>query len=218
MYQNQHAVRRAVAEVAGLQIEEVFLTFNGTDFDLALPDGVTWEDREPQPDLEIPQVDGEGNPLPPILQSQPDIVTPKPIWDWYRQQYDGVSEEPPSAEAVAAWEVPEQEQPQNPVTDVEKYKEVFVGARRNATLLVDTIKATVQDALVKSGAYSASEATIQGVDFVFYHGNDIANYKEAGGHPSAAARLLAAFKSAESAALFPWVKSVESVFDGALTY
>lgn len=114
---------------------------------------------------------------------------------------------------------PQKQPPEEaPVTDVEKYKEVFVGARQNATLLVDTIKASVQDALVKSGAYSASEATIQGVDFVFYHGNDIANYKEAGGHPSAASRLLAAFNSAESAALFPWVKSVESVFDGALTY
>jgi len=124
-------------------------------------------------------------------------------------QYIGDS--PPDPAAVASWEP-------DSVTDVEKYKEVFVGARQNATLLVDTIKASVQDALVKSGAYSASEATIQGVDFVFYHGNDIANYKEAGGHPSAAAKLLAAFKSAESAALFPWVKSVEAIFEQALTY
>lgn len=104
------------------------------------------------------------------------------------------------------------------LTDVEKYKEVFVGARQNATLLVDTIKASVQDALVKSGAYSASEATIQGVDFVFYHGNDIANYKEAGGHPAAASKLLSAFKSEGSVALFPWVKSVGAIFDQALTY
>lgn len=129
------------------------------------------------------------------------------------------SDPQPTPDWVAAWRPVEPEQaPPAPVTDVEKYKEVFVGARQNATLLVDTIKASVQDALVKSGACSASEATIQGVDFVFYHGNDIANYKEAGGHPSAASRLLAAFKSERSAALFPWVKSVEQIFDQALTY
>lgn len=139
------------------------------------------------------------------------VASGRPDLPWQTTWYEDLQED---GETYVRRPQPE---PEN-VTDVEKYKEVFVGARQNATLLVDTIKASVQDALVKSGACSASEATIQGVDFVFYHGNDIANYKEAGGHPSAASRLLAAFKSERSAALFPWVKSVEQIFDQALTY
>ena len=127
-------------------------------------------------------------------------------WD---EQADGP---PPSVAEVEVWE------PSSSVTDVEIYKEVFVTARKNATLLIDTIKASVQDALVKSKAYSRSDATIQGVDFVFCHGDAISKYKEAGGHPAAASKLLSAFKSEGSVALFPWVKSVGAIFDQALTY
>ena len=107
---------------------------------------------------------------------------------------------------------------QNPVTDVDKFKEVFIAARRNATLLIDTIKAMVQDALVKSKTYSQAEATVQGVEFVFYHSASIAAYKEAGGHPAAAAKLLSVFKSEPSVNAFRWVPSVAAIFDQALTY
>jgi hypothetical protein len=207
MYKNRY-VRRAVAEVAGLDIEQIFLAppvSDGAGFTLALPPGVTWTEEQSQPG------DEQGNPVAPL-------VVNLPVWTWYQAEYPELANrEQPTPEEVAAW-APEPDPEPAPLTDVEKYKEVFVGARKNATLLIDTIKATVQDALVKSGAYSASEATIQGVDFVFYHGHNIANYKEAGGHPSAASRLLAAFNSAESAALFPWVKSVEAIFEQALTY
>lgn len=124
----------------------------------------------------------------------------------------------PDPAVVAAWTPAPDPAPGENLTDVEIYKEVFVTARKNATLLIDTIKASVQDALVKSKAYSRSDATIQGVDFVFCHGDAISKYKEAGGHPAAASKLLSAFKSEGSVALFPWVKSVEAIFDQALTY
>jgi len=118
----------------------------------------------------------------------------------------------PTEAEVEAWD------PAGSVTDVDKFKEVFIAARRNATLLVDTIKAMVQDALVKSKTYSQAEATVQGVEFVFHHSVSIAAYKEAGGHPAAAAKLLSVFKSEPSVNAFPWVPGVAAIFDQALTY
>lgn len=200
MYTNQFP-RRAVAEVAGLQVEQVFLSppavSEGAGFTLALPDGLDWADYEEQ-------------------EEGPPIRTPRPVWDWYRQQYPQLGPEPPTPEEVAAWAPPASEPA--PVTDVEKYKEVFVGARQNATLLIDSIKAAVQDALVKGNVYSPSEATIQGVEFVFHHSVSIAAYKEAGGHPAAAAKLLSVFKSEPSVNAFRWVPSVAAIFEQALTY
>lgn len=105
-YLNPNGVRMAVAAEAGLQTEQVWLKHNGADFDLDVAPGVDWADYEAQPD------DEEGNPRPPIR-------IPRPIWDWYRQQYPSVATEPPSPEAVAAWALPAPESPP-PVTDVEK--------------------------------------------------------------------------------------------------
>ncbi len=183
-------------------------TFPGVHFELqstdagwiiTTPPGVDWSDPQ--------EPDEEGNPRPNI---------PRDPWTWYQQQY-GIEAAQPTPQQVLAYEPTAPEGPA-PVTDVEIYKEVFVTARKNATLLIDTIKASVQDALVKSKAYSRSDATIQGVDFVFCHGDAISKYKEAGGHPAAASKLLSAFKSEGSVALFPWVKSVGAIFDQALTY
>lgn len=99
MYTNQFP-RRAVAEITGLEQEQVLLSYNGSSFELALPDGTDWADYEEQ-------------------EEGPPIRHPKPIWDWYRQQYPQLGPEPPTPEAVAAWAPPDPEPPA-PVTDVEK--------------------------------------------------------------------------------------------------
>lgn len=104
-YLNPNGVRMAVAAEAGLHTEQVWLKHNGADFDLDVAPGVDWADYEDQPD------DEEGNPRPPIR-------SPRPIWDWYRQQYPSVAAEPPTPESVAAWAQPAPEPP-TPVTDVE---------------------------------------------------------------------------------------------------
>lgn len=139
------------------------------------------------------------------------VASGRPDLPWQTTWYEDLAED---GETYVRRLQPEQ----NPVTDVEKYKEVFVGARQNATLLIDSIKAAVQDALVKGNVYSPSEATIQGVEFVFHHSVSIAAYKEAGGHPAAAAKLLSVFKSEPSVNAFRWVPSVAAIFDQALTY
>lgn len=101
MYTNQFP-RRAVAEAAGLQVEQVFLSppvSEGAGFTLALPDGLDWADYEEQ-------------------EEGPPIRTPRPVWDWYRQQYPQLGPEPPTPEEVAAWAPPASEPA--PVTDVER--------------------------------------------------------------------------------------------------
>lgn len=139
------------------------------------------------------------------------VASGRPDLPWQTTWYEDLQED---GETYVRRLQPEQ----NPVTDVEIYKEVFIAARRNATLLIDSIKAAVQDALVKGNVYSPSEATIQGVEFVFHHSVSIAAYKEAGGHPAAAAKLLSVFKSEPSVNAFRWVPSVAAIFDQALTY
>lgn len=102
--------------------------------------------------------------------------------------------------------------------EVDIYRKVFVSSRQNATLLVDSIKAAAQDALVKSGAFTRAQATAEGVEFVYFHGDAIAKFKEAGGHPLAAQKLKAAFLSTQSVNTFRWVSDLASLFEGALTY
>ena len=100
MYSNQFP-RRAIAEVAGLEPEQVLLYYNGVTFDLALPEGLDWADYEMQED-------------------GPPIRHPRSVWSWYQSQYPGVAENPPSAEAVVAWSPPPpNKEPAPPVTDVE---------------------------------------------------------------------------------------------------
>lgn len=230
MYSNQF-VRRAVAEVAGLQVEQIFLSFNGEGFDLGLPSGLDWADYETQPDLEIPQPDDEeGNPVAPLLQPQPPIRHPKPVWDWYRQQYPSLAAEPPTPEAVAAWEPPAPEAPENPVTDVNSpipsilkgYDESEAARAERVKLLKSTTSyalgskigadlaaanpPTNADELAVLKAEAKSQASALGGAFFDAYFNWIGAYREGGG-PG----FLAAVRADTTTEFLDWATPVGGI-------
>lgn len=155
-YLNPNGVRMAVAAEAGLHTEQVWLKHNGADFDLDVAPGVDWADYEAQPD------DEEGNPRPPIR-------SPRPIWDWYRQQYPSVAAEPPTPEEVAAWAPPASEPA--PVTDVEKMQagvqarldgdeEKRTGVRPNQSGAVPLSRSWAATAMLYAGWHYPTEADL----------------------------------------------------------
>lgn len=132
--------------------------------------------------------------------------------------WDEADGEPPSEAEVEAWD------PAGSVTDVERLAaastNVFIDKRREATLYLDKVKGEVHAALVFSGKYDNAAATTEGVKFVECHTVSLTTFKDCGGHPLAAQRLLAAIMSEGSKSLFDWldIPAVAAVFENSLTY
>lgn len=132
---------------------------------------------------------------------------------WPAEANGGV---PPTRQEVVDW--------QSNVTDVERLAAasttVFIDKRREATLYLDKIKGNVHAALVFSGECDNAAATTEGVKFVEYHTVSLTTFKDCGGHPLAAQRLLAAIMSEGSKSLFDWlnIPAVAAVFENSLTY
>lgn len=160
MYKNRY-VRRAVAEVAGLDIEQIFLAppiSEGAGFTLALPPGVTWTREQSQPN------DEQGNPVAPL-------VVDLPVWTWYQAEYPELANrEQPSAEEVAAWN-PEPEPAPSPVTDVEKMQagvqarldgdeEKRTGVRPNQSGAVPLSRSWAATAMLYAGWHYPTEADL----------------------------------------------------------
>lgn len=135
----------------------------------------------------------------------------------------------PAAVAAQAPPPPEPQPPLmhsdgTPVTDVERLAAasmtVFIDKRREATLFLDKVKGDAHAALVFSGKYDNAAATTEGVKFVEYHTVSLTAFKDCGGHPLAAQRLLTAIMSEGSKSLFDWlnIPAVAAVFENSLTY
>lgn len=198
MYENSHGVKVAFAALADIEPAQVF--FTDAPFDLSPPPGEDWADYEEQED-------------------GPPIRTPRPAWDWYRQQYPHVANVPPTPEAVAAWAPPviTPEEPA-PVTDVEIMTPVFIDYRRQATLHLDGLKAQVWSYLKNDQSMDPAAATAAGVAFCKSGtgiGVQYEDYIKAGGHPDAAADLWARIQ--EIKGNFAWFDAgVEAIFAAAL--
>ena len=131
------------------------LAYSGGGFEIVVPAGVDWADYEERPDLEISQPDdGEGNPVPPLLQPQPPIRHPRDPWAWYQQEY-GIEAAQPTPEEVLAWTPPPPEIPEQPVTDVNSpIKAILTGYQESEAARAQRI------ALLKSSASYALGAKI----------------------------------------------------------
>lgn len=105
--------------------------------------------------------------------------------------------------------------PENPQT-VPDMVAVFSEHTAAAKAAILQLKANAWAAMVGAGM-SPSDATAAGVQFAIYHAAPVNNFELAGGHPLAAAALLAAITSQASLAAFPWlVGPVLAVFENAL--
>jgi hypothetical protein len=93
-------------------------------------------------------------------------------------------------------------------------REIFAAAVEAAKSAIIDLKANVWLAQVMAGVDPAT-ATANGVAFAAHHAQAISNYELAGGHPIAAAALLAAVQ-ADSTHAFLELPGVMQVFESAL--
>ena len=176
--------RMAVAAVAGLQTEQIFLTpVEGSGFDLALPPGVRdWEGS----------IWDYYRQLYPSLASQPPDEAAVQAWE------EPAPEPPPPLTDV---EIAIRQAASN-----------FEQARLAAPKALDRLKGTIHTALV-GGGMSSDEATAAGVGLVLLHGPLLAAFEAAGGHPVAAAALYQGIASKPSTDALPWLtKEILEVF------
>lgn len=87
-----------------------------------------------------------------------------------------------------------------------RYPLIIMQASRGASKAqpLDALKKAVWDYRVANGT-NPNQATADGVALVLRFGPELGAYKDAGGHPIAAAALYAAVSSPESVAALPWL-------------
>lgn len=154
----------------------------------------------------------------PLTQDESGAWVVEGAWEDY-----GTGAAQPTQQEYLSWSPPGPE-PAPPLTDLERLAAasttVFIDKRREATLFLDKVKGDAHAALVFSGKYDNAAATTEGVKFVEYHTVSLTTFKDCGGHPLAAQRLLTAIMSEGSKSLFDWlnIPAVSAVFENSLTY
>jgi len=201
-YTNDFGPRVAFANVSGLQVEQVF--FTNAPFELSPPPSVDWADYKEQ-------------------EEGPPIRTPRPAWDWYREQYPNLAAEPPTPEQVAAWAPPTPDPPP-PVTDVERLAQgvtLYRAANEAAKEIILTLMVKVSGAMINLEVVNAASEPItadnvndEGARFVAYHREAIVDYKQAGRNQVAANALYAAVSSEGSLTAFPWLEASGGIILG----
>jgi len=190
----------------------VILFAHGPDgFSVRVPDGVDWADYEEQPDLEVPQPDEEGNPVPPVLVPQAPLRHPRDPWTYYQQAYPEIvgNAAQPDAEEANSWQPPEPEPvPETPVTDVDIAKQ-YQQAYQAAQDIIFLLMSRVSTALVVGKHYTPETVNKEGARFTRYHKDEIEAFKLAGRHPDAGDALYAAVEA--SAGDFPWLKREDNI-------
>lgn len=136
----------------------------------------------------------DGTPIlgdgPPIFEDGEDLFQ---IVGW-----DELWGEPPTDEFLESWEEPEPEaMPSN-------IGRIFADAYEAAPIALNQLKQAVWDYRVANGT-NPNQATADGVALVLRFGPQLSAYKDAGGHPLAAANLYEAVSSEESVAALPWL-------------
>lgn len=187
--------RVAVAAVAGLDTEQIYLAAVEGGFALALP-----------PDA---PKDWTGE-----------------IWDCYRSLYPSLADNPPSEEAVAAWQesAPEPDPLSAFEIAVREAKSTLAAREEQAKGDITELKSRVAVTLVATGArmvddtlITADNVNAEGSRFVVYHAALISAYKDAGGNPEAGQALYNSIASKPSKAAFPWLSDpVLAIFAATL--
>ena len=153
-------------------------------------------------------VDAGREQIPSVRQIGVDEAD-QPILENYFIQGDALYEiagwnpawgEPPSDQDLAEWEdptTPPEAMPSN-------IGRIFADAYEAAPIALNQLKQAVWDYRVANGT-NPNQATADGVALVLRFGPQLSAYKDAGGHPLAAANLYEAVSSEESVAALPWL-------------